>query len=122
MHCQLQLTFLVEHFSSMDLAKVTNKRHDAFKLGWKEPDFQSTSVHNLQTRRTIINPERFLSSRANMNLNPMEIENRFHAQMEGGYSLTLRDPSMSPSFRMAMEERLNYHKECREKNKRHKKS
>ena len=47
-----------------------------------------------------------------MNRNAIEIENRFHAQIEGGYSLTLRDPSMSPSLRTAMEERLNYHKEC----------
>ena len=33
----------------------------------------------------------------------------------------LRD-SMSPTLRMAMEERLNYRKECWEKNKRQKKS
>ena len=33
---------------------------------------------DLQTRRTIINPERFLYSRANMNPNPIEEENRFH--------------------------------------------
>ena len=114
------IDILVEHFSSMDLAKVTNKRHDTFKLGWKEPDFWSTSVCDLQTRRTIINPERFLYSRANMNPNSIEVENRFHAEMEGGYSITLRD-SMSPTLRMGMEERLNYHKECREKNKRQKK-
>ena len=56
----------VEHFSSMDLAKVTNKRHNAFKMGWKEPDFRSTSVCDLQTRRMIINPERFLYTRANV--------------------------------------------------------
>ena len=110
------IDILVEHFSSMDLAKVTKKRDDAFRMGWREPDFLSTSVSDdLKTRRMIINPERFLYSRANMNPNPIEVENRFHAQMEGGYSLTLRDPSMSPSLRMAMEERLNYHKECQNK-------
>ena len=42
------IDILVEHFSSMDLAKVTNMRHDAFKMGWKEPDFLSTSVHNFK--------------------------------------------------------------------------
>ena len=115
------IDILVEHFSSMDLAKVTKKRDDAFRMGWREPDFLSTSVCNLQTRRTIINPERFLYSRANMNPNPIEVENRFHAEMEGGYSIMLRD-SMSPTIRMAMEERLNYHKECQEKNKRQKTS
>ena len=116
------IDILVEHFSSIDLAKVTNKRHNAFQMGWREPDFLSTSVHDLKTRRMIINPERFLYSRANMNPNPIEVENRFHAQMEEGYSLTLRDPSMSPTLKMAMEERLNYHKECQEKTKRQKTS
>ena len=115
------IDILVEHFSSMDLAKVVNKRHDAFKMGWKEPDFWSTSVHDLQTRRTIINSERFLYSRANMNQSPIEEENRLHAEMEGGYIVTLRD-SMSPTVRAAMEERLNFHRECWEKNKRQKKS
>ena len=108
------IDILVEHFSSIDLAKVANKRHDAFKMGWRELDFLSTSVHNLKTRRMITNPERFLYSKGNMNPNPIEVENRFHAQKEGGYSLTLRD-SMSQTLRMAMEERLNYHKECGEK-------
>ena len=116
------IDILVEHFSSIDLAKVANKRNDAFRMGWREPDFLSTSVHNLKARRMIINPERFLYSRANMNPNAIELENRFHAQMEGGYSLMLRDPSMSPTLRTAMEERLNYHKECQEKNKRQKTS
>ena len=115
------IDILVKHFSSIDLAKVTNKRHDTFKLGWKEPDFWSTSVCDLQTRRTIINPERFLYSRANMNPNPIEDENRLHAEMKEGYIVMLRD-SMSPTVRAAMEERLNFHRECQEKNKRQKKS
>ena len=38
------IDILVEHFSSVDLAKVTNTRHNVFKMGWKEPDFWSTSV------------------------------------------------------------------------------
>ena len=113
------IDILVEYFSFKDLVKVTNKRHDTFKMGWKEPDFRSTSVCDLQTRRTIINPERFLYSRANMNPNPIE-ENRLHAEMEGGYIVILRD-SMSPTVRAAMEKRLNFHRECQEKNKRQKK-
>ena len=36
---------LVEHVSSIDLEKVTIKRAKAFSIGWKEPDFLSTSVH-----------------------------------------------------------------------------
>ena len=116
------IDILVEHFSLMDLAKVAKKRDDAFSMGWRELEFMSTSVSNLKTRRMIINLERFLYSRANINPNPIQVEKRFHAQMEHGYSLTLRDPSIPPSLRMAMEERLNYHKECQEKNKRQKTS
>ena len=115
------IDILVEHFSSMDFAKVTNMRHDAFKMGWKESDFRSTSVRDLQTRRMIIKPERFLYSRANMNPNPIEDEDRLHAEMEEGYIVVLRD-SMSPTVRAAMEERLNFHRKCQEKNKRQKKS
>ena len=85
------IDILVEHFSSINLAKVANKRNDAFRMGWREPDFLSTSVHDLQTRRMIMNPERFLYSKANMNPNPIEVDNRFHAKMEGGYSIMLRD-------------------------------
>ena len=115
------IDILVEHFSSMDLAKFANMRHDAFKMGWKEPDFLSTSVHDLQTRRMIMNPERFLYSRANMNPNPIQDENSLHAEKEGGYIVMLRD-SMSLTVRAAMEERLNFYRECWEKNKRQKKS
>ena len=54
-----------------------------------------------------------------MNLNPIE-ENRLHAETEGGYIVMLRD-SMSPTVRVAMEEKFNFHRECQEKNKRQKK-
>ena len=57
----------------------------------------------------IANPERFLYSRANMNLNAIKLENRFHAQLEGGYILALKHQRISPDLRASMEERLNYH-------------
>ena len=75
-------------------------------------------MHELKTRRMIINPERFQYSRANIYSNAIELENRFHSQLEGGYSLMLMDPSMSPDLRTVMEERLNLHKECQENNER----
>ena len=90
------IDILVKHFSSIDLAKVTNKRADAFRMGCREPDFLFTCVHKLKTKRMIINPQRFLYSRANMNLNAIELENRFHAQMEGGYRLALRSEVCLP--------------------------
>ena len=112
------IDILVEHFSSINLAKVTNKRANAFSMGWREPDFLFTGVCELKTKRIIINPARFLYSRANMHLYAIERENRFLSQLEGGYSVVLRDPNMSPDLRTTMEERVNYHKECQEKNKR----
>ena len=87
---------------------------------WIWENFWSTSLCDLQTRRTIINPERFLYSRTNMNPNPIEDRDRLHAEMEGGYIVMLRD-SMSPTVRAAMEERLKFHRE-KKKNKRQKKS
>ena len=56
-----------------------------------------------------------------MNPNPVADEDRLHAEMEEGYIVVLRD-SMSPTVRVAMEERLNFHREYQEKNKRQKKS
>ena len=38
------IDILVEHFSLMDLPKVTKKRDNAFSMGWRELEFMFTSV------------------------------------------------------------------------------
>ena len=55
-----------------------------------------TDQHVLQTKRPIINPEGFLYSRANMNLNAIELLNRDDIQ---------------PELR-TLEGRVAYHQEC----------
>ena len=100
------IDILVEHFSSLDLEKVGHKRAEAWEKGWWEPDFMFTDQRGLQTKRLIINPERFLYSRANMNLNAIKLLNRDDIQ---------------PELR-TFEGRVAYHQECLERNKRQKKT
>ena len=100
------IDILVEHFSSLDLEKVANKRVEAWEKGWREPDFMFTNQRGLQTKRPIINPEGFLYSRANMNPNAIELLNRDDIQ---------------PELR-SLEGRVAYDQECQERNKRQKKT
>ena len=71
-------------------------------------------MHELQTQRKIGNTQRFVYSKANMNLDAIELENKLRAKMKGNYSLVLKDTRLSDNVRMALEERMNYHKECQE--------
>ena len=61
----------------------------------------------LQAKRMIINPERFLYSRANMNPNAIELLNRDDIQ---------------PEPRTTLKGRVAYDQECQERNKRQKKT
>ena len=58
---------LTEHFASLNLVEVRRKRNKAFNKGWKEPEYRTTTVRDLQTKREIKNPERFLYCQATMN-------------------------------------------------------
>ena len=49
-----EINIFVEHFSSLNLEKVTHKRVKAWENEWWEPDFMFTDQHVLQTKRTII--------------------------------------------------------------------
>ena len=53
-------------------------------------------------------------SKAHMNPDAIELENKFHAKMKGAYSLVLKDARLSDDVRMALEEGMNYHEECQE--------
>ena len=110
------IDILVEHLSSMDLEEVTNKRAEAFTMGWRDPDFLFTGVCELQTKRKIENPQRFVHSKANMNPDAIEYDSKYHADMKGIYSLMLKDPRLSDDVMMALEELINYYEECQEKN------
>ena len=87
------IDFLVDHFRSLNLAKVTNKRATALGIGWKEPDFMFTDNCVFQTKRPIDNQQMFQYSKANMNPDAIALENKFHAKMKGAYSVVVKDPS-----------------------------
>ena len=57
---------LVAYLSLLNLKEVLSKRNLAFIVGWKEPNFVYTNVCNLQTKREIICPERFLYLKSTM--------------------------------------------------------
>ena len=86
------IDILVEHFSSLDMTKVENKRAQSFTMGWREPDFLSTNVHELQTKRQIENLERY--SKATMELDAIESEEKLHIKMEGDYRKVMQDPTL----------------------------
>ena len=54
------IDILAEHFGSLKLVDVRRRRNNAFNKGWKEPEYRKTTVGDLQTKRVIPNPERFL--------------------------------------------------------------
>ena len=99
------IDMLVEHFSSINLEKVANKRADAYRKGWMEPSFMFTGVCELQTKRKIENPLRFVYSKANMNPDAIEYDNKSHAEIKGAYSLVLKDTRLSDDVRTALERR-----------------
>ena len=86
------IDILVEHFTSLNFIRVENKRAESFTVGWKESHFLSANVRELQTKRQIENPERFLYSKANMEPNAIDCEDKHHTKMEVAYSLVMRDP------------------------------
>ena len=45
------IDILAEHFSLLDLKDIKRKCNKAFNMGWKEPEFRMTTVHDLQTKR-----------------------------------------------------------------------
>ena len=57
------IDIFVAHFSLLDLKEVKSKRDQAFIVGWKQLDFLFTNTCDLQNKREIINPERFLNSK-----------------------------------------------------------
>ena len=59
---------LAEHFSTLNLKEVKRMCNKAFNKGWKEPEYRMTTVCDLQTKREIQNPDRFLYCKATMDL------------------------------------------------------
>ena len=102
---------LAEHFSSLDLKDVKRKRNQAFNKGWKEPEFRTTTVRDLQTKREIQNPDRFIHCKATMEPQvPGAREDQLHADFEEYYRKALQEPGLSEECRKLFEETMNSHK------------
>ena len=71
-------------------------------MGWREPDFLFTGVCELQTKRKIENLQRFVYSKANMNPDAIELENKFHAELKGAYILVLKEPMISDDLTLSV--------------------
>ena len=115
MQCQMQLTFWLNTLLPSISQKSKIREPQSFTMGWKESDFLSANVHELQTKRHIENSERFLNSKANMELNAIESEDKHHAKMEGAYSLVMRNPRIPDNCKKDLEEARNFHWNKRQK-------
>ena len=110
------IDILTEHFGSLNLYDVRRRRNISFNKGWKEPEFRTTTVRDLQTKRPIINPERFLYCRANMNPEwTPEFEEKFNDGIIEQYTKALNEPGLSEQGRVAFQQALNIHLHKRRK-------
>ena len=102
---------LAEHFSTLDLKDVKRKRNKVFNIGWKEPEFRTMTVHDLQTKREIQNPDRFIQCKATMEPELAgACEDQLHADFAEDYRKALQEPGLSEECRKLFEDTMNSHK------------
>ena len=105
------IDILAEHFSTLDLKDVKRKCNKAFNMGWKEPEFRMTTVHDLQTKREIQNPDRFIHCKATMEPELAgDFEDKLHADFEEKYRKAMEEPGISEECRKYFEDAMNSHK------------
>ena len=110
------IDILVAHFSSLDLTKFESKRAELFSVGRREPGFLFTNVHELQTKREIIEPQRFLYSKAMMELDAnTKSDNELHVEFKAAYRRPMQDPAISEEYKKGLEEIMNFHQNKRYK-------
>ena len=110
------IDILTEHFGSLNLYDVRRRHNISFDKGWKEPEYRTTTVCDLQTKREIIDPERFLYCRANMNPEwTPEFEEKFNDGMIEQYTKALNEPGLTEPSRVAFQQVLNIHLHKRRK-------
>ena len=102
---------LAEHFSTLDLKDVKRKHNKAFNIGWKEPEFRTMTVRDLQTKREIQNPDRFIHCKATMEPELAGArEDQLHADFAEYYRKVLQEPGLSEECRKLFEDTMNLHK------------
>ena len=99
---------LIEHFSTLDLRDVKRKCNKTFNKGWKELEFRMTTVHDLQTKRQIQNPDRFIHCKATMEPELAGArEDQLHADFAEYYRKALQEPDLSDECRKLFEDTMN---------------
>ena len=108
------IDILDEYFSTLDLKDVKRKRNKAFNMEWKESEFRMTTVHDLQTKREIENPDRFIHCKATMEPELTgDFEDKLHADFEEKYRKVMEEPGISEECRKYFEDAMNSHKRCK---------
>ena len=108
--CSYMLSCMAEHFSTLDLKDVKRKRNKAFNMGWKEPEFGMMTVRDLQTKRDIENPDRFIHCKATMEPEMTgDFEDKLHADFEEKYRKAMEEPGISEECRKYFEDAMNSH-------------
>ena len=102
---------LAEHFSTLDLKDIQRKCNNTFNLGWKKPEFRTTTVCDLQTKREIQNPDRFIHCKATKEPELAGArEDQLHADFAEYYRKALQEPGLSEECRKLFEDTMNSHK------------
>ena len=105
------IDILAEHFSTLDLKDVKRKCNKAFNMGWKEPEFRMMTVCDLQTKREIENPDRFIHCKATMEPELTgDFEDKLHANFVEKYRKAMEEPGISEEYRKYFEDAMNSHK------------
>ena len=105
------IDILAEYFSTLDLKAVKRKCNKTFNMGWKEPEFRMTTVRDLQTKREIENPDRFIHCKATMEPElTSDFEDKLHADFEEKYRKAIEEPGISEECRKYFEDAINSHK------------
>ena len=80
-------------------------------MGWKEPEFRMTTVCDLQTKREIQNPDRFIHCKAIMEPEHSgDFEDKLHDDFVEKYTKALEEPGISEECRKCFEEAIKSHK------------
>ena len=89
------IDILAEHFSTLDLKDVKRKHNKAFNMGWKEPEFRMMTVRDLQTKREIENPDRFIHCKATREPELTgDFEDKLQADFEEKYRKAMEEPGI----------------------------
>ena len=102
---------LAEHCSTLNLAEVKRMHNKAFNKEWKEPEYRMKTVHDLQTKREIQNPDRFLYCKATMDPELAgDFENKLHEDFEEQYRKAIEEQGILEECKKYFENTINSHK------------